>query len=316
MSRTARLVVAAGAAIAIAGAGHVLAEGEDDRLDGLIRAYLSERDATVEIAPDGQLARRYALDLTGVVPTLEDLQATSGMAPEEMFDYFAGKGPMAHTGGEPAYVWINLLKDADRFLFSNSPQFSQVAHVREFRDQLRRVYAGELNFQDFARWALQSQMFLNRFPSAADRANAAFFLFLGRDSFASEVQVGNMWNGWYVRNPDLPASQAESSADYHVHDFDAARCTGGQVNCAAELWSIAGSSPEVAIEAMVTSTLFSEATVEHYWHRLTGYRMPVADFPELQRALVRGFVDSGHDVNWLIREIATSVAYTQQMRFR
>ena len=51
--------------------------------------------------------------------------------------FLAGKGPMAHTGGEPAYVWINLLKDADRFLFSNSSQFSQVAHVREFRDQLR-----------------------------------------------------------------------------------------------------------------------------------------------------------------------------------
>jgi len=312
----ARLVAAVAAAIAIAGAGRVLAEGEEERLDALIRSYLSERNATVEIAPHGQLARRYAVDLTGVVPTLEDLDATAGMAPEEMFDYFVAKGPMAHTGGERPYVWINLLKDADRFLFSNSSQFSQVAHVREFRDQLRRIYDGGLDFQDFARWALQSQMFLNRFPSAADRANAAFFLFLGRDSFASEVQVGNMWNGWYLRNPDIPASQAETSADYHVHDFDAARCSSGQVNCTAELWAIMGSTPEVAIEAMVSSTLFTEAAVDHYWYRLTGYRMPVADFPELQRALVRGFVASGYDVNWLIREIATSVAYTQQMRFR
>jgi len=304
------------AVVGLLAAGQVIAAGEGERLDDLIRAYLAERGAEVDIAPEGELARRYAIDLTGVVPTAADLDAVAGMTPEQMFDYFATKGPMPHTGSEQPYVWVNLLRDADRFLFSNSSQFSQVGHVREFRDQLRRVYADGWSFQEFARWALQSQMFLNRFPSAADRANAAFFLFLGRDSFASEVQAGNMWNGWALRNPSIPASQAETNPDYHVHDYDQSRCGSGAVDCTGELWSTTGDTPTAAIESIVTSNLFAEAAVDHYWQRLVGYPLPVVDFPELQRALVQGFIASGYDVNWLIREIATSAAYTQEMMFR
>ena len=139
---------------------------EPQTLDSIITSYLEGRDAKVQIAPSYQLARRYAIDLTGVVPTQGDLGATANMSPTEMFDYFAAKAPMAHTNGQPPYVWINVLKDADHFLFSNSNQFSQVAHIEEMRDQLRRVYGEGWSYQELTRWALESQMFLNRFPSA------------------------------------------------------------------------------------------------------------------------------------------------------
>ncbi|RMH43179.1 MAG: DUF1549 domain-containing protein [Deltaproteobacteria bacterium] len=289
---------------------------EGSSIEELIRAYLAERGADVQLAPPEQLARRYSIDLTGVVPTPEDIEATASMSPAEMFDYFAAKGPMDHTGGEIPYVWVNLLKDADHFLFSNSTQFSQRAHILEFRDQLRRVYAEGWSYQEFVRWALQSQMFLNRFPSAADRANAAFFLFLGRDSFASEVPAGNMWNGWQLRNPNIPASQAETNPDYHVYDYDPANCERPGIVCSAQLWSSVGATPEDAIEMIVSSPLFAEATVDHYWYRFIGQNMPGVDFPDLRRALAKGFIEHNYDVNWLIREITTSPAYTQEMMFR
>ena len=302
-------------ALVSGGVGVTLAEGEG-QLDQLIRDYLGSRGAEVQLAPPAQLARRYAIDLTGVVPSPADIGLNMAKSPAEMFDYFRQRGQMPHTGNETAYVWINLLHDADHFLFSNSNQFSQPGHIREFRDQLRRVYADGWSFREFTRWALESQMFLNRFPSGADRANAAFFLFLGRDSFSSEVPVGNMWNGYALRNPGIPASQAETNPDYHVYDYDDTRCTSGDVDCSARFWSGEGSTPSVAIDMMLASPLFAEATVDRYWLRFMGTDLPGVDFPDLRRTLAQGFVSNGYDVNWLIKEITTSAAYVQEMMFR
>lgn len=284
-------------------------------LDALIRDYLAERGATAQLAKQGQLVRRYALDLTGILPSAQDLAACEGKSPSEVFDYFRAKGPMPHTRGEAPYVYVNLLKDADHFLFSNSTQFSQVAHLREYQSHLRALYADGASFQDFARWALESQMFLNRFPSAADRANAAFFLFLGRDSLASEVPVGNLWNGWALKNASIPATQAESNPDYHVYTYQPALCGAARL-CEADLWGKRGSSPQQAIDWVVSSHLFAEATVDRYWSRYIGTPLPGSDFPELRRALVRGLVQSKFNLNWLIKEITTSAAYTQEMTFR
>ncbi len=291
------------------------AAGVNGALGELITGFLTERGSSVQLAPQSQLVRRMSIDFTGVVPNLDDIEATNAMSSEEMFDYFAGAEPMPHTNGLPAYAWVALLRDADDFLFSNSVQFSQVSHIQEFQGQLARLYIEDWSYQEFARWALTSQMFLNRFPSGADRANAAFFLFLGRDSFTSEVPVGNMWNGYVLRNPNLDASDAETSSDYHVYDYDPSRC-GTEVVCEAELWSQVGSSPQDAIDQIVTSSLFAEATVDRYWQRLIGTPLPGVNFPIIRTTLASNFVANNYSVNWLIREIATSPAYTQEMMFR
>ncbi len=289
---------------------------EGSPLDVLIRAYLSERGAEVQVAPPAQLSRRYAIDLTGVVPAVTDITATAEMSPEQMFDYYMATPPAPHTAAELPYVWHNLLKDAHHFLFSNSTQFSQRAHIVEFRDQLRRVYAEGWSYQEFARWALSSQLFINRFPSGADRANAAFFLFLGRDSFSSEVPMGNMWNGYALRDPDIGAGQAETNPDYHVYDYDPTRCGQNGVVCEATLWTTTGSTPEEAIELIVTAPMFAEATVNRYWERYVGQELPGVEFPDIRRVLAVDFVAANYDVNWLIRELTTSPAYTQEMMFR
>jgi len=288
----------------------------EQSLDGLVRSYMAERGAEPQLAPDHQLCRRYAIDFTGVIPSSTDLVACEGATATEMYLHFVGKAPMPHTGGERPYVWINLLKDSDHFLFSNSTQFSQVGHIREFRDRLRTVYADGGSYAEFTSWALDSQMFLNRFPSGADRANASFFLFLGRDSLSNEVPAGNMWNGWALRDDDIPASQAETDPDYHVYDYDASRCSSGRALCSATLWGVEGDSPAEIIGLMVGSTLFVEATVDRYWERFLGQPLPGVDYPEIRAVLVRGFIDSGYDVNWLIREITTSPVYTQEMMYR
>jgi hypothetical protein len=286
-------------------------------LEELIVDYLDGRETEVLIAPDHQLARRYSLDLNGVVPSMDDLMKTEGMSPYAMYDYFAGKGAMAHTRGEPAYVWLNLLRDADHFLFSNSVQFSQVEHIVEFRTQLKRCYETGWSYQEFARWALESEMFLNRFPSGADRANASFFLFLGRDSLAAEVAVGNMWNGYVLIDENAtPPDDMDFNGLYHEYEFNPTVCTDGTTVCDAQFWGTEGSTPSEAIELMVNSTMFSEATAERFWLRALGTVLPGVEFPDLRRLLAQGFVKSGYNLNWLIREIATSPAYTQEMMFR
>lgn len=289
---------------------------QNGELDLLIRSHLVARGTAVKIAPHHQLARRYAIDFTGVVPSPADVTTLRGATPLEMLEYFKAKGPMAHSAGQRPYVQINLRKDADHFLFSNSVQFSQVVHIREFRRQLALIYSEGRSYQDFARWALKSQMFLNRFPSGADRANASFFLFIGRDSLASEVASGNMWNGYRLRTPGLPVSAAETDPDYHVYDYEPDRCLDGRALCVAELWSHSGSTPDDVIEMLVGSPMFPQATVDRYWARFIGEPMPGVDFPEIRRMLSQGLVANDFDVNWLIREIVTSAAYTQEAMFR
>ncbi len=305
------LILVAPVAVAAAAAG-----GAGDTVDGLIRDYLASRGASAQLAPSRQLARRMAIDLTGVVPSAADLAACEGKSPGEIFDHFVAKPAMAHSRGLRPYVWAQLLRDADDFLLSNSSQFSQVGFVRELEGRLAQVYAAGGNYRDFARWALTSQYFLARFPSPADRANAAFFIFLGRDSLASEVPIGQMWNGYRLRNASIPATQAETNADYHVYDYDAQRCSSGQVVCEAQVWAKIGKTPQEATELVVTSQLFAEATVARYWRRLMGRPLPGNDFPEIRRALVAGLIARDFDVNWVLREIATSPAYAQEMMFR
>ena len=210
MNKTVTLPFAALLCVLMAG-GSSRAE-TPQTLEALITTYLEERGASVQIAPDYQLARRMAIDLTGVVPSISDLKELAGKTPTQMFDYFVAKKPMAHTNGERPYFWVNLLKDADHFLFSNSTQFSQVKHIIEFRTKLRRVYQEGWSYQEFARWALTSQMFLNRFPSASDRATASFFLFLLRDILSPELAVGHMWNGYALTAPDLLASAPKATS--------------------------------------------------------------------------------------------------------
>lgn len=282
--------------------------------DELIRKYLAQRGTEVQVARHGELVRRFALDLTGVIPTPADLAALEGKTPRALFAHFKAKGPLAHTRGEAPYVWVNLLLDADHFLFNNGSQFTQTRYVREFRDRLRALYAAGASYQDFARWALESQYFLSRFPSGADRANAAFFLFLGRDSLPSEVPSGDMWNAWVLKNAAIAATQAESNLDYHVYVYTPSVCA--TVLCVAPLWAKTGSTPKEAIDLMLASPLFAEATVERYWVRLMGTPLPGNDFPDVRRELVKGLIASGWNVNWLIEEISTSAAYVQEMMFR
>jgi hypothetical protein len=311
-----RAATLAAALFCVATASYISHADTPKTLDGLITSYLDGRGAEVQIAPSEQLARRFALDFIGVVPTPADVQAMQGKTPADMFDYFASKGAVPHTDGETPYVWINLLKDADFFLLSNSTQFSQVAHIVEFRDQLRRTYAESWSYKDFARWALESQMFLNRFPSGADRANAAFFLFLGRDSLASEVPVGNMWNGYALTDANISNANAETDPLFHVHDYDFNRCSDGSVVCSATLWSTTGSTPAQAIDLIVETPMFAEATVNRFWERFMGYSLPGVEFPDMRKVLVEGLVASNFDINWLVRELTTSPAYTQEMMFR
>jgi Protein of unknown function (DUF1549) len=304
-----RLLCGLGLALVLAAPAHA------ETADELIRKYLQQRGTDAQLARHGELVRRFAIDLTGVIPSPAEVAALQGKTPREMFAHFKAKPAMAHTRGEVPYAWVNLLLDADHFLFNNSSQFTQVRFIREFRDQLRRLYTEGYSYQEFVRWALESQYFLSRFPSAADRANASFFLFLGRNSLPSEVPAGNMWNGWVLKTASIPATQAESNVDYHVYVYTPSVCTT-TVLCAAPLWSITGSTPKEAIDAMLASTVFAEATVERYWVRLMGTRLPGNDFPDVRRALVQGLIASGWNVNWLIEEIATSAAYDQEMMFR
>ena len=65
--------------------------------DELIRKYLAQRGTDVQLAKHSELVRRYAIDLTGVIPSAADVAALDGKTPREMFAHFKAKGALPHT---------------------------------------------------------------------------------------------------------------------------------------------------------------------------------------------------------------------------
>ena len=47
-----------------------------------------------------------------------------------------------------------------------------------------------------------------------------------------------------------------------------------------------------------------------------GYPLPGVEFPQVRRVLAEGLIASDFDINWLLHELMTSPAYTQEMMFR
>ena len=188
-------------------------------VDAVVLPMLAANGLQVQPEDALILCRRLAVDLTGVVPTADEVQKVCAQKSAEVASYFMNK-PTAPNAvdGSPPYVWINRRWWADSFLYDSgvNPASTFYPYVRALDQLVGDLYAGKLGYDVFVEKALASPAFARRFGifeanhDLVQIASQAFRVFLGREALPSEAEdFGNLWRGWTTRFQ--PEAQAEAA---------------------------------------------------------------------------------------------------------
>jgi hypothetical protein len=180
----------------------------DNAVDAVIVPMLVARGFAPTAEDSAVLCRRMSIDLTGITPTPDELaQHCAGKTPGEIADYFMTKKTGVNVPTVPAgeaaelytpYVYVNRRWWADSFQYRGFSVF-----IRDLDRLVGKAYAGQIPYDEFARQALASPAFLERFGGAdvdldvVAIASQSIRIFLGRQALVEEAQdFGNLWRGW------------------------------------------------------------------------------------------------------------------------
>jgi hypothetical protein len=191
-------------------------------IDAVIIPMLAGNGLSITRDDDGALCRRMALDLTGLVPSAaEAADRCAGKPAAEMVDYFMNKSTNAIAiDGTPPYVFVNRRHWSRIFSYQASQQFFDTFYfnVRKLDELVGELYAGNIRYDEFARRALASPGFVQRFGNFQDDsrdlvqiAGQAYRIFLGREALPAEAtNFGNLFRAW----SSFQMGEAETLAAY------------------------------------------------------------------------------------------------------
>lgn len=279
----------------------------DPSYPNLVDQYVLARLDRLQIEPhwasEQELIRRMAMDLTGQLPSAADYTALAGADAAQMATYFMG---------QPGYTMVSQVIFSDLLKYSDSkdPAYSTVEQVRSLNDLVAAVHSitAPLPFDEFAKQVIMHPAYLSRFTSNADRATAAFTLFIGYEPVTQyDFRFANMFRGYELMDEDARIFEWTGQCDNLE--------TPETETCVAEMWGMVGSDPFDAGNMLVSQPAFAEHTAEWIWQRYIGAAIDPT-LPELTVALGDLFAESGYSMNSLTHEIVTSAAYTQSYEYR
>jgi uncharacterized protein DUF1549 len=319
-------------------------------VDGALLPILAKDGVSPALASDAELCRRYATDITGVVPSFAEYkQHCSGKSPGEMVDYFMAL---------PAYVRENQRRWADAFLYDNHHTWYR--YIADLDARVGDLYRGALSYPDFVAVAVAHPAFVAKFLGE-NVVSSAYQSFLGRDALPEERQdmlaLYRMWRwrpasdanlGYPLYGACADASKCgdgqsctngicSGRSNYMEGYIDPASCAGplGAVECASTMTGASVELPEgepLSLDMLTPAeweTLRTPgrviAKMPGFWEtacnavlkKYTGWWMAAYDVPAAEVADVRSslsafFRASGGDVRKLEREVLTSGLYTMQ----
>lgn len=316
-------------------------------IDATLLPLLSKEGVAPVPASDAELCRRYAIDLTGVVPSFADYeQYCRGKSPGAMVDHFMGLD---------GYVSVNQRYWADAFLYDNQNTWYQ--YISDLDGQVGALYRGEMKYPDFVAVAVAHPAFVSKF-GGENAVAYAYENFLGREALPVERQdLLALYRTWRRRPATDPAlAYARYGACINASDCDARLvCTSGYctersnyeelyvdpTSCAGPLGGVACSSTMTGASAILQGagptalqdltpaqweTLrtpgrvianfpgFWETAVDTVLKKYTGWWMagspPGSEVPDVRASLAAFFRGTKGDVRALERQVLTSALYT------
>jgi hypothetical protein len=321
--------------------------GCGNAVDATLLPILSKDGVTPVLASDGELCRRYAIDLTGVIPSFADYQKYClGKSPGAMVDHFMNLD---------GYVRVNQRYWADAFLYDNQDTWYQ--YIADLDAQVASLYRGEINYPDFVAIAVAHPAFVSKF-GGENAVGYAYENFLGRQALPVERQdLLGLYRTWRRRPASDPAlAYTRYGTCNNASDCDVRlACTNGYciersnyielyvdpTNCAGPLGGIACSSTMTGASAIlqgVAPTSLADLTpaqwetlrtpgrvianLPGFWEtaadtvlkKYTGWWMagttPADEVPAVRASLAAFFRRTAGDVRALERQVLTSAFYT------
>lgn len=279
------------------------------------------------MASDRELCTRLHVDLLGVRPGKEELEATC-----------LGKSPAAAVRamqGTRAYRETQRRRWADRLRYSDF--FVDVVSLRALDELVDDLYRERLGYGEFAIAALSHPGFAGRHVGYGQPelvAEAAFQAFLGRTATTPErLDLAPLWKPWMGQ---AFVDDAPFGGGYGYYGYppmiDPFACEAGVRSCTSSLLGDAslefprnGRESMLAVEQLTDADwhalqepgrlfvglpMFWEAQVDEVLERYLGYDLG-AMRPRVRQELVEYFRSTGGNVRRLEWMVLTSVAYRQ-----
>lgn len=280
-----------------------------------------------------EACRRLFVDMIGRFPTRDDMVATCD-----------GK-----TYGEIAlnlinreeFLDVNQRRWADKLLYDT--QSVSVERIYDMDNLVGKLYRGQIAYDEFAAVVSSHPVLTRRYDTAEDRAEALFWIFMGRPPLQHErADMGrlyNLWSNGYYDHPDLQMRLPDSHIRYRCIDDEGNPDPETKSECTSVLWGyhelimkpdIRAQSSNDGEATMWSGLLKSEewemlqqpgrilARERAFWEALVddvlvqymGFDMGT-EVPKVREELVEYVLEHNGDIRSLHYAVATSVPYLQ-----
>lgn len=177
-----------------------------------------------------EACRRLHVDLIGRLPTREDVISTCD-----------GKnwGEVAVSLiNSPEFVKINQRRWADRLLYDT--QAVSVERIYDMDNLVGKLYRGLIAYDQFAAIVSAHPVLTRRFDTPEDRADALFWIFLGRPPLGPEhadmARLYTLWYNDYYDHPELGMRLPDAHIRYRCIDEAGNPDPGTRAECTSILY--------------------------------------------------------------------------------
>ncbi|QDG54921.1 DUF1549 domain-containing protein [Persicimonas caeni] len=236
------------------------------------------------------------------------------------------------------FVELNQRFWADRLLYNN--EAVSVVRIFDADDLVGKLYRGEVPYDQFAAVVSAHPVLTRRYATAGDRAEALFWLLMGRPPLGSErsdlARLYNLWHNGYYDHPHLGERLPDAFIEYECVTDE------GEVNsetkgaCTSVLWGYNELilKPDMRAEED-GEVMWSGLLKDHEWEKLQlpgkilagqseFWEKAVDDVleqylgydlgrmaPEVRNELVSHLLEHDADIRSVHFAVATSAAYLQ-----
>lgn len=245
---------------------------------------------------------------------------------------------------DPAFVFINQRRMADRFLYAN--EVVNVEAVYDMDQLVSKLYRGLVPYDLFGAVASAHPVLVRRFADSRDRAESLFTQFLGRPPFENErADMGRLYNLWsqgYYDHRAFGLRLPDAFVRYECLNDKGQPDEDRRGECASTLWGyeelilqpdVRASQDRDGRERKLTmwqglltpaewskmqlpgrilarNIAFWEKAVEDVLVQYLGYNL-AAQVPEVREELVKWVLRYNGDIRSVHYAVATSAAYLQ-----